>query len=97
MITVCNNGESKISNIFIILITFLLYPGFLHTLKNGKAHLIRAESCALLLLAVLSVMRLVNRVDTLPVMANSIAVVVALGMGTMLLAIALFRIIKEKN
>lgn len=60
MMTVINNGEEKLSNLFVIAIALVCFPGFLWAIDNEMISLIRIESSALLLLAVLSAMRLIN-------------------------------------
>lgn len=82
MMTVINNGEEKLSNLFVIAIALVCFPGFLWAIDNEMISLIRIESSALLLLAVLSAMRLINRIDTLPTMVNSTVIIVVLGLIT---------------
>ena len=95
MAVVINDGEEIGSNIFAILVALFLIPGFLWAINNGKISLIRAESCALLMLAIISVMRLINRIDTLPLMVNSAATIVALGTGVVLIVVTIVRLIKK--
>jgi len=97
MIYAVNNGEEILSNVFAIVIAFFLLPGFLWSIDNEKISQIRAESCALLMLATISVMRLINRIDTLPPMVNSVAVVIALGLGILLIVVAIVRLKNKKN
>lgn len=95
--TVVNNGEEIISNVFAIGITALLFPGFLWAINNRKTSLIRAESSALLMMAVISVIRLINRIDTLPPIVNSTAVVIAIGLGMLLVVVAVVRKFGKKD
>lgn len=97
MILVVNSGEEILSNIFAIAIALFLFPGFLWAINNDKVSYIRAESCALLMLATISVMRLINRIDKLPPMMNSVAVVIALGLGILLVVVAIIRTMNKKN
>lgn len=97
MMTVVNNGEEKLSNLFVIAIALVCFPGFLWAIDNGMISLIRIESSALLLLAVLSAMRLINRIDTLPTMVNSAVIIVALGLTTVLLVAGIVRWINKKK
>ena len=59
MMTVINNGEEKLSNLFVVAIALVCFPSFWWA------------SATLLLLAVLSAMRLINRIDTLPTLVSS--------------------------
>ena len=47
------------------------------------------------MLAIISVMRLINRIDTLPPMVNSAATIVALGTGLVLIVVTIVRLIKK--
>lgn len=97
MMTVINNGEEKLSNLFVIAIALVCFPGFLWAIDNEMISLIRIESSALLLLAVLSAMRLINRIDTLPTMVNSAVIIVALGLTTVLLVAGIARWVAKKK
>ena len=95
MATVINNGEEIVSNLFAIGITVLLFPGFLWAINNEKTSLIRAESSALLMMAVISAMRLINRIDKLPPVVNSTALIAAMGLGVLLVVVATIRVFKK--
>ncbi|MGT2751240.1 hypothetical protein ACVRXF_10145 [Streptococcus orisasini] len=97
MMTVINNGEERISNLFVIAISLFCFPGFLWAIDNEMTSLIRIESSTLILLAVLSAMRLINRIDTLPTVVNSTVVIVALGLITLLLVAGVIRWINRKK
>lgn len=97
MISVINSGEEVLSNIFVIAIALLLFPGFLWAINNELVSFIRVESCALLMLAIISVMRLINRIDTLPPVINSVAIIIAIGIGILLVAVAIVRSVNKKN
>ncbi|NLQ49891.1 hypothetical protein D3842_07055 [Streptococcus mutans] len=71
MMTVINNGEEKLSNLFVVAIALVCFPSFLWAIDNEMTSLIKIESATLLLLAVLSAMRLINRIDTLPTLVSS--------------------------
>ncbi len=49
------------------------------------------------MLATISVIRLINRIDTLPVVINAVVVVIALGLGTLLAVLTIIRITDKKN
>lgn len=97
MITVANNGEDIFSNIFVIGITVFLFPGFLWAINNQKTASIRLESSALLMLAVISIIRLINRIAPLPPIANATVIIIAIGLGTALAICASIRIFKKKK
>ncbi|MEW4353541.1 hypothetical protein AB1I63_01385 [Streptococcus pneumoniae] len=96
MISFFNNGEEITSNIFIIIITLFLLPPFLRAVDNQMQSLLRLESYALLFLASLSVMRLINRITIVPIMVNSIMILLALGTGIVLITASIMRI-SQKN
>ena len=66
MISVVNKGEETGSNLFVIAIACVMLPSFLYAVENRMASLIRTGSVALLLLTVLSLVRLVNRIERTP-------------------------------
>ncbi|EHC01619.1 hypothetical protein K6V96_09675 [Streptococcus suis] len=92
MMTLFYNGEEIGTNLFVIGITLFLFPFFLSAVDANKISAIRLESSALIVMATLSLLRLVNRIDTMPVMVNTIMVLVVLGTGSMLLVASITRI-----
>lgn len=92
-----NNGEEIVSNLFVIVVTFFLLPIFLSAVDSNKTSLVRLESSALLIMASLSLLRLVNRIDTMPVMLNNIMTLVVLGIGILLIAVSIVRIYKNRE
>lgn len=96
MATTMNHGEEVLSNFFVIGITVLLFPGFLWALNNEKASAIRAESAGLVMLAVISLLRFINRISALPSSVNAIAVFLAFVLGSVLIAVAAVRIFKKR-
>ena len=97
MATIINNGEEITSNVFAIGITIFLTPGFLWAINNEKISSIRLELSALLMLAIISIMRLINRIDTLPPIINYTALFIALVLGVLLVVGAIVRIFKKKG
>lgn len=97
MILSVNSGEEIVSNIFAIAIVLFLLPGFLWTINNDKVSWIRVESCALLMLATISVMRFINRIDTVSPVINSVVVVMSLGLGILLIVVAIIRRMNRKK
>lgn len=97
MISVINNGEEKLSNLLVIALALLCFPGFLWAINNEMTSLIRLESSLLLLLAVLSIMRLINRIDPFPDMVNAPVALVAFGLTTLLLVAGIARWISKNK
>ncbi len=97
MISVINNGEEKLSNLLVIALALLCFPGFLWAINNEMTSLIRLESSLLLLLAVLSIMRLINRIDPFPDMVNTPVALVAFGLTTLLLVAGIARWISKNK
>ncbi|EMB62699.1 hypothetical protein SMU103_09412 [Streptococcus mutans SA38] len=98
MIWPFNNGEGVFSNLFLIIITLMLFPGFLRTVDNQMTSLIRIESSLLIILTVLSFMRLLYRVDAISGTVASTAALIACGLITVLLVAGIVRWIKtDKN
>ncbi|MGT2800004.1 hypothetical protein [Streptococcus marmotae] len=97
MILFFNNGEEITSNIFLIILTLFLLPPFLRAVDNQMQSLLRLESYAFLFLASLSVMRLINRVTIVPIVVNSIMILLALGIGIMLITASIMRIYKKNR
>lgn len=97
MMTIVNNGEEILSNLFVIFITIILLPGYINAIDAGKKSFIRLESFAFLFLAIISIMRLVNRIDTLPYTINKMTILMAVGLGTLLISKTIIRLIKKKR
>lgn len=98
MIWPFNNGEGVFSNLFLIIMTLMLLPGFLRTVDNQMTSLIRIESSLLIILTVLSIMRLLYRVDAISGTFASTAALIACGLITVLLVAGIVRWIKtDKN
>ena len=72
MISVVNKGEATWSNLFVIAIACVMLPAFLYAVENQLTSLIRGESILLIQLAVISLLRLVNRIERTPEILNII-------------------------
>ena len=92
MISVVNKGEETGSNLFVIAIACVMLPSFLYAVENRMASLIRTGSVALLLLTVLSLVRLVNRIERTPEILNIIITLLVLAGGTACILVAIMRI-----
>lgn len=91
MIWPVNHGEVTFSNVFSIMMTLILLPVFLRAVDSRITSLIRIESSLLIILTVLSVIRLLYRVDVIPGIIASIIALVAFGLITVLLMAAIVR------
>lgn len=91
-----NNGEVPLSNVLTIMIVLFMLPSFLRAVEYQLTSLVRLESAGLLILTSLSVMRLINRIDTLSPLINSVIILVSVGAGTLLLVASAIRIRKSK-
>lgn len=94
---VVNKGEETGSNLFVITIDFVLLPSFLYMVENRMAFLIQTESVALLLLTVLSLVRLVNRIERTPEILNIIITLLFLASGTAAILVAIMRIYENRR
>lgn len=80
-----------------ITIDFVLLPSFLYMVENRMAFLIQTESVALLLLTVLSLVRLVNRIERTPEILNIIITLLFSASGTAGILIAIMRIYQNRQ
>jgi TctA family transporter len=97
MMTIVNHGEEIVSNLFVIGVTIVLLPGFLNAVEMKKVALIRLEAYSLLFLAIISIVRLINRIYNLPDEINASIVLVAVILGVLLLFTAIARLMKRNN
>lgn len=99
MISVVNKGEETGSNLFVIAIACVMLPSFLYAVENRMTSLIRIRtgSVALLLLTVLSLVRLVNRIERTPEILNIIITLLALASGTAAILVAIMRIYENRR
>ena len=92
MISVVNKGEETGSNLFVIAIACVMLPSFLYAIENRLTSLVRVESILLIQLAVLSLLRLINRIERTPEILNIIITLIALASGTAAILVAIMRI-----
>ena len=92
MISVVNKGEGTGSNLFVIAIACVLLPAFLYAVENRLTSMVRVESILLIQLAVISLLRLVNRIGSTPEILNIIITLIALASGTAAILVAIMRI-----
>ena len=92
MISVVNKGEETGSNLFVIAIACVMLPSFLYAVENRLTSLIRVESILLIQLTVISLLRLINRIERTPEILNIIITLLVLAGGTAAILVAIMRI-----
>ena len=97
MISVVNKGEETGSNLFVIAIACVLLPAFLYAVENQLTSLIRVESILLIQLAVISLLRLVNRMESTPEILNIIITLLVLTSGTACILVEIMRIYQNRR
>ena len=97
MISVVNKGEETGGNLFVIAIACVLLPAFLYAVENQLTSLIRVESILLIQLAVISLLRLVNRIERTPEILNIIITLLVLAGGTACILVAIMIIYQNRR
>ena len=97
MFSVVNKGEETGSNLFVIAIACVMLPVFLYAVENQLTSLIRVESILLIQLAVISLLRLVNRIERTPEILNIIITLLVLAGGTACILVAIMRIYENRR
>ena len=97
MISVVNKGEGTGSNLFVIAIACVMLPVFLYAVENQLTSLIRVESILLIQLAVISLLRLINRIGSTPEILNIIITLLVLAGGTACILVAIMRIYQDRR
>ena len=97
MISVVNKGEETGSNLFVIAIACVMLPSFLYAVENRLTSMVRVESILLIQLAVISLLRLVNRIGRTPEILNIIITLLALASGTAAILVAIMRIYENRR
>ena len=97
MLFVVNKGEETGGNLFVIAITCVMLPAFLYAVENQLTSLIRVESILLIQLAVISLLRLVNRIWSTPEILNIIITLLFLASGTAGILVAIMRIYQNRR
>ena len=97
MISVVNKGEETGSNLFVIAIACVMLPSFLYAVENRLTSMVRVESILLIQLAVISLLRLVNRIGSTPEILNIIITLIALASGTAAILVAIMRIYENRR
>ena len=97
MISVVNKGEEIGSNLFVIAIACVLLPAFLYAVENQLTSLVNVESILLIQLAVVSLLRLINRIGSTPEILNVIITLLFLASGTAGILVAIMRIYQNRR
>ena len=97
MISVVNKGEETRSNLFVIAIACVLLPVFLYAVENRQTSLVNVESILLIQLAVISILRLINRIGSTPEILNIIITLLVLAGGTACILVAIMRIYQNRR
>ena len=97
MLFVVNKGEETGSNLFVIAIACVMLPAFLYAVENQLTSLIRVESILLIQLAVISLLRLVNRIERTPEILNIIITLLVLAGGTACILVAIMIIYQNRR
>ena len=97
MLFVVNKGEETGGNLFVIAIACVLLPAFLYAVENKLTSMVRVESILLIQLAVISLLRLVNRIERTPEILNIIITLLVLAGGTACILVAIMRIYENRR
>ena len=97
MISVVNKGEETGSNLFVIAIACVMLPSFLYAVENRLTSMVRVESILLIQLTVISLLRLINRIERTPEILNIIITLLVLAGGTACILVAIMRIYQNRR
>ena len=97
MLFVVNKGEETGSNLFVIAIACVLLPAFLYVVENRQPSLVNVESILLIQLAVISLLRIINRIGSMPEILNIIITLLVLAVGTAGIFVAIMRIYENRR
>ena len=97
MISVVNKGEETGSNLFVIAIACVLLPAFLYAVENQQTSLIRAESLLLIQMAVVSLVRLISRIERTPEILHTGLTLLVLASWLAFLVLAIMRMYQKKG
>ena len=97
MLFVVNKGEETGSNLFVIAIACVMLPVFLYAVENQLTSLVNVESILLVQLTVISLLRLINRIGSMPEILNIIITLLVLAVGTAGIFVAIMRIYQNRQ
>ena len=97
MLFVVNKGEETGSNLFVIAMASVLLLAFLYAVENRQTSLVNVESILLIQLAVISLLRLINRIGSTPEILNIIITLLFMASGTADIFVAIMRIYQNRR
>lgn len=97
MFSLVNEGEGTGANLIIIVATCVLLPAFLHAVENQQTSLVRAESLLLIQMAVVSLVRLLSRIERTPEILHTGLTLLVLASWVAFLVLALMRMYQKKG
>ena len=97
MLFVVNKGEETGSNLFVIAIACILLPAFLHAVENQQKSLVRAASLLLVQMAVVSLVRLISRIERTPEILHTGLTLLVLASWVAFIVLAIMRMYQKKE
>ena len=97
MFSLVKEGEATGANLIIIVATCVLLPAFLHAVENQQTSLVRAESLLLIQMAVISLFRLISRIERTPEILHIGLTLLVLASWVAFIVLAITRIYQKKE
>ena len=97
MISLVNEEEGTGANLIIIVATCVLLPAFLHAVENQQTSLVRAESMLLIQMAVISLVRLISRIERTPEILHTGLTFLVLASWVAFIVLAIMRMYQKKG
>lgn len=97
MFSLVNEGEGTGANLIIIVATSVLLPAILHAVENQQTSLVRAESLLLIQMAVVSLVRLISRIERTPEILHTGLTLLVLASWVAFLVLAIMRMYQKKG
>ena len=97
MFSLVNEGEGTGANLIIIVSTCVLLPAFLYAVENQQTSLVRAESLLLVQMAVVSLVRLISRIERTPENLHTGLTLLVLASWVAFIVLAIMRMYQKKE
>ena len=97
MFSLVNEEEGTGANLIIIVATCVLLSAFLHAVENQQTSLVRAESLLLIQMAVISLVRLISRIERTPEILHTGLTLLVLASWVALIVLAIMRMYQKKG
>lgn len=97
MFSLVNEEEGTGANLIIIVATCVLLPAFLHAVENPQTSLVRAESLLLIQMAVISLVRLISRIERTPEILHTGLTLLVLASWVAFIVLAIMRMYQKKG